>query len=65
MSKLKYKAVTKFPQIIRRVNGEAVIQIHAVWLQSPLFQYTIFSINIFFFLTSRAYFRKLLELQKN
>ena len=56
MSKLKYKAVTKFPQIIRRVNGEAVIQIHAVWLQSPAFQYTTFSINIFFFLTSRVYF---------
>lgn len=49
MSKLKHKAVTKFPQIIRRVNGEAVIQIHAVWLQSPPFQYTIFSIHIFFF----------------
>ena len=49
MSKLKYEAVTKFPQIIHRVNGEAVIQIHAVWLQSPPFQYATFSINIFFF----------------
>lgn len=48
MWKLKYKAVTKFPQVIRLVHGKAVIQTQAVWLQSPPFQ-SLYILNTYFF----------------